>query len=520
MRQILHIFKKDIRRHWPEILISLALLGLYARLMTHHQGDRLTAYWFPWYQLSATSIPSLMIIFWIFLTVRLVQGETLVGDRQWWVTKPYEWWKLLAAKEIFLLAFIGTPLFLVQLFLLRHASFPILHNFVGVLEMQFALAIVLFLPSVALGSLTKSLGQAFIALLIVFVGFSATAALLAKVPNSGMSFAVEGLGEISSVLVLGSIIGAAGWQYARRKTWASRGLLVAGIAVTVLIGVLTPYAIFVNRKYPLLEPKDAPAQIAPEVLPKSTKKPPIWFDRMSDIPLTIPISVSGVGAGKVVLVQGIKLTIETPEGTKLDRGWNRQWLFLWPEGGQNQISYPIDRKRFDQIKTQKAVLHIELALTEYQEEEEREIVLIEGEFSDPKLGFCTFSQRNPSQIDCRRAFRTPGLMATFDPSQASCQAQESDTEIIEDKTSHAWLAGGDDDFPTPGLNPVVSYSLAFRSQQSVFTPDKHAKRRTVYLCSGAKVRLAKPQAVRDARVKLEMQNVAVQDLVNFGNYED
>ena len=25
MRQILHIFKKDIRRHWPEILISLAL---------------------------------------------------------------------------------------------------------------------------------------------------------------------------------------------------------------------------------------------------------------------------------------------------------------------------------------------------------------------------------------------------------------------------------------------------------------------------------------------------------------
>jgi len=31
MNQILHIFKKDARRHWPEILISLALLGLFTR---------------------------------------------------------------------------------------------------------------------------------------------------------------------------------------------------------------------------------------------------------------------------------------------------------------------------------------------------------------------------------------------------------------------------------------------------------------------------------------------------------
>src|SRR2546422_9970485 len=33
MNQILHIFKKDARRHWPEILISLALLALF----THHE---------------------------------------------------------------------------------------------------------------------------------------------------------------------------------------------------------------------------------------------------------------------------------------------------------------------------------------------------------------------------------------------------------------------------------------------------------------------------------------------------
>src|SRR5437016_5430677 len=35
MNQILHIFKKDARRHWPEILISIALLALFTRHELH-----------------------------------------------------------------------------------------------------------------------------------------------------------------------------------------------------------------------------------------------------------------------------------------------------------------------------------------------------------------------------------------------------------------------------------------------------------------------------------------------------
>jgi hypothetical protein len=31
MKETLHIFKKDLRRHWPEIVVSLILLGFYAR---------------------------------------------------------------------------------------------------------------------------------------------------------------------------------------------------------------------------------------------------------------------------------------------------------------------------------------------------------------------------------------------------------------------------------------------------------------------------------------------------------
>lgn len=519
MQQILHIFKKDVRRHWPEILISLALLGLYTKIMTRPTDyDRMmTPNYIPWAEISAGTLAPLMIIFWIFLTIRVVQSERLVGDTQWWITKPYEWWKLLAAKGVFLVAFIGAPLFLVQLYLLHHAGFAIHSHFIDVVRMQFASACILFLPTVALASLTKSLGQAFIVLLIVFVLFSTVAAQLSKVPNSGMSSAVPGLGEIKGVLLLGSIIGAAGWQYARRKTWASRGFLTAGAAVVVLISAFTPYAMFVNRKYPMLEPKDAPAQISAGVLPKSTKKLPEWFDRIREIPLTIPINASGVRAGEVVLVDGIRLTMETPSGTKWAPGWTPQGMLLWPEGGENQISYQIDRKMFDQIKAQTGTLHIEFALTEYQAENARDLVLRSGEFADPSLGLCAFSPRNPSLMMCRRPFHIPSLIATFDPSQASCPAPTDDNAIPEDKISHAWYPPSNEDSAGPGLNPVVTFPLTFGSRQMVFTPDKRPKQMTVYLCPGAKVTLAKPHGVRTGILKVDLNNIALQDLVNFGD---
>jgi hypothetical protein len=519
MQQILHIFKKDIRRHWPEILISLVLLGVYAGILTRPTGyDRMmTPNYIPWAEISAGTLAPVMIIFWIFLTIRLVQGERLVGDTQWWVTKPYEWWKLLAAKEVFLLAFIGAPLLLVQLYLLQHAGFAIHSHFFGVLQMQLALALIIFLPAVALASLTKSLGQAFILLLIVFVLISTVSSQLSKIPNSSMSSAADGLGEIQGVLILGAIVGAAGWQYARRKTWASRGLLIAGAILVVLIDALTPYAMFVNRKYPLLEPKDAPAQISAAVLPKSTKKPPDWSARINAIPLTVLINFSGVGAGKVVLVDGIRLTMEVPGGTTWQPGWTRQGMVFWPEGGQNQISYTIDRKKFDPIKTQTGILHIEFALTEYQPEDARDIILANGKFADPTLGLCALSPWNPSQIQCRRPFHAPGLIATFDPSQASCQAPADDTAIRDDKISHVWYPPSNDDSAELGLNPVETYPVAFGSGQVVFTPDKRPKQMTVYLCPGAKVTLAKPHAVRDGRVKVDLNNITLQDLVNFGD---
>src|SRR5260370_17611952 len=145
MSQILHIFRKDTRHHWPEILISLALLLVYAilqpRTWTEQQYNRQFLDNFIYY------LPGILILSWVFLVVRIVQGETLVGDRQFWLTRPYEWHRLLAAKLLSVFVFFHLPLFIVQIVLLYLAKFPVVSTIPALLYVHALFPFPLALPS-------------------------------------------------------------------------------------------------------------------------------------------------------------------------------------------------------------------------------------------------------------------------------------------------------------------------------------------------------------------------------------
>jgi len=512
MKQILDIFKKEVRRHWPEILISITFLALFAQLELKGPSNPVYGPTFLWF-LRLAAVRPLMIIFWIFLTVRIVQGESLVGDRQWWVTKPYEWWKLLAAKELFLVVFIGVPFFFVQLFLLLHSGFPILRNFIGVLGTQFALGLVLFLPSVALGSLTKGLGQALIGILVAFFAVWAVLAGMEKIPSIDMSSAVGGLEEITGLLAIGSIIGSASWQYARRKTWAARGLLLGGCALIVLISALTPYARFVERNYPLIEDSDAPAHFVVGILKPHLKKQNARLDSEPNVYFRIPLLVSGIADKHVVILEGTKATMGTPSGAILDHGWKSQWTRMWKEDQEETILFELGRKEFEELKKVTVKLHLELALAEYQETEARELVLKEGEFGDTKFGICNISEKSSFQVECRRPFHQPGFMATFDPAGQTCPWKSEDNSLPEEKVTHDWFPPGGEESLNPELNPVTNYQLTFESRYQLRLPGSDREAKTVRLCPGTRIRIAEPKEVRSVRVKLVVENVHVSDLV-------
>src|SRR5438128_955136 len=100
MKQILHIFQKDVRRYWREVAISIALVAAFARNELQSWAGGSGAVGFSDIRglltdrFLSSSVDILLPIAWALVIVRVIQGELLVGDRQFWVTRPYEWKKL------------------------------------------------------------------------------------------------------------------------------------------------------------------------------------------------------------------------------------------------------------------------------------------------------------------------------------------------------------------------------------------------------------------------------------------
>src|SRR5439155_1011099 len=76
----------------------------------------------------------LLLAAWGFLLALLVLEEPLVGDRQFWITRPYRWPALLAAKLVFAALFIHLPSLLADCAILAARSF----SPVAVLVLQYA----------------------------------------------------------------------------------------------------------------------------------------------------------------------------------------------------------------------------------------------------------------------------------------------------------------------------------------------------------------------------------------------
>jgi hypothetical protein len=516
MAQALQILKKDVRRHWPEILISLALLAVYAR----HELQN----WPPppdYFSISpfifgffGRYISFLLVLSWIFLICRVVQGETLVGDRQWWITKPYVWWQLLLSKLLFILVFIWVPLFSVQLFLLHHPSFPVLPNLGRLFLMQFTLPLILFISSFALASVTRTLGQALLGIGIVVV------VVIVSLWVDSLSIHTMGgsapfMDTLEGLIALGSVTLVPVWQFARRRTRASRITLSTSLgAVTVLS--LIPFSSRIEESYPLLDMKDSPAQFATPQIAKSQDDQSASRDLSSDVSLSIPVNISGIAPGSVVLVNGIEIRGDTSD-SHWTRGWQGQYGQLWP-GSQGQIlTYETKRMEYEKVKSKVLNLRIQLALSEYQEADGRTLILPPTTFRDSTLGICKLIALRPQALYCRKPFHSPAYIGRFDGPNSPCKSvsalpNSSPTNL---DVAYTWAPPWSEILPDPGLNPIVEYEVSFNSASRVFDTSRpsRAEYGVTALCPGAEIRLARPVFRRSFRIQLELPSVRLQDLV-------
>ncbi len=156
MHQAWHIFKKDVRYLAREIAFLLALEVALFWLGAH--GIRADA---------SDAFSVLVAITAAYTIARLIHAEALAGENQFWVTRPYYWPSLLAAKLLFILAFINLPILLAQTGSLLVRGFPPSWIVPGLLWVQILVLICVVLPFTVIAALTDGLATFFGAILVV-----------------------------------------------------------------------------------------------------------------------------------------------------------------------------------------------------------------------------------------------------------------------------------------------------------------------------------------------------------------
>src|SRR5437879_9752102 len=143
MRHTLHIFKKDSRHLWKEILVVTTMIAAFAYLGSPRRPV-LTAYALPIDRLDAI-YRLLLPLAWWYLIAAVVHGEPISCDRQFWLTRPYRRGSLLAAKVLFVLVFLNLPMLLADCVILAAHGFNDCSYLHGLIVRKFLLLLVWFI---------------------------------------------------------------------------------------------------------------------------------------------------------------------------------------------------------------------------------------------------------------------------------------------------------------------------------------------------------------------------------------
>jgi len=474
MNQIIYIFRKDVRQHWYVIVLSVVILFGFARNQPNlwvpkdamgHLMVRQSSEW----------LTPLVVIFWLFLIVRVVQGESLVGDRQFWITRPYEWKRLLTAKALFFVAFINVPLLIAQVVLLRIAGFAPTSYVRGLLWMQFLWILILILPVTTLATVTSSFGQAVLVALgipLFLIGFPFLSSVLLRyvIPVA------ESIQELLLLLVVvGACVAVVVLQYARRRTLESRLLLLDAAAAILVIAVASAYQPPNVSGYP--PPSSGqrhPVQLAFDPASQTTNEgSPTWGMGKDNVEIRIPLLVSGMAQNSVLRIQGIMVDIEAPGGLRWNSSWQGYNSVVLPAQSYTDTSFAMDKGFFERVKSISAKLHIWFALTTFRAKEVHRIVAGADEFTAAAGTLCSIPNkftRQPNTLLCRSALKLPFLLVTTLSEETTCPLRSFEEAGLP-RTFFASSQWDPDSSPAEfGISPVNMFDLFFSSGPRIIDP--------------------------------------------------
>jgi hypothetical protein len=474
MTQTLHIFLKDLRRSWAEMFVSVAVTAALVGIWIGLHGSVNNIQDFHTQIFTSLSVLLMVLVpagWWIVIT-RVIHAERLVGDTQFWITRPYVWNRLLSAKLLFMLAFLCVPFFIAQCIILAGAGFEP-HLYVpGLLYNLLLLTGTVILPLAAIATVTSNFARMTLTLLGIFLGFIAVVALSSVNPvfrdDPLASHLINRLCFILATLAFSTAIVL---QYALRRVWLSRGLL---LALPVLL-----YAVsFLASRYSQAN-MDRVYSIGPTgAAVRFSYIPMTWNEGTSSsgmagpmVPVQVTLSVAGVAEGEAYLVDSVRGEVIAPNGAH----WTSPWQSLSADPlvpGRDsigtQFGMPLDV--YNKFKSLPLHVHLILALTQAHAGKASSIPMQMERFAVPAFGVCApqtgwapvFGQ--VTGIGCDSALREPQLTYISTRwSDAPCSAAPTGPD--EGVLGTGWAGSLDREPAQMGISPIVDTHIDLSNNQ-------------------------------------------------------
>jgi hypothetical protein len=427
MKMILHIFRKDLRRHRIEI-------GLYMLACAAWAWE--TAHPFGWVWLTEKEfVPIVLFGLWFVVTVRVVQGESLVGDREFWMTRPYRWGQLLAAKALLLIVCLNLPLLIAEIFLLASANIPLSwHLAPGLIFLQLEFLFFITFPAAALASVTESLVQ-----WLMTIGAMAVYALAvtwlpwSKLPPalSGGETAGTAMGMAVTAPALAFVIL---WRYKRRRVWPARLAFGGALLAVPLVVLLACTPLIRSLAYPETK-SNAPMQISMAEDDSGVRSYKRIDDLGSQTGISLPVKALLTDSDTEVSVDGLRVTLTGDNGW----AWHSQWLNnsirFSKESPLGSIGIMMPTNVADQVARAHAMATVEFAFEVYRLGPPHKVDTGSDEFELPGGTYCRWIRGvmenfNFNGMSCATPLHLPEVMEVrIDSDSNTCQEGSSEQAL-------------------------------------------------------------------------------------------
>jgi hypothetical protein len=506
MSQVLHIFRKDARHHLPEILISLALLVVYATLQprtwtgqkyNHEFLDTFIRY-----------LPGILILSWVFLIVRIVQGEALVGDRQFWITRPYEWHKLLAAKLLSVLIFFHLPLFVAQIMLLYIAKFPVLSSIPGLMYIHALFGFALVLPSFTIGSVTSGIGQTALALLIVCVVLLGVAYLSTVLPDSDVGIDSP---DTAFALLYGATCAAVILiQFNYRRTLAARVIIGAAAMAMIATSIIWSFLFSATDEFPPPKANAAlPAQFSLDqsLTFSGPDDVPFRFYR-DDVELEFPIKISDLAAKTLAQLRAAKLDMDLPNGEHWTSNWQSVYHNISFGRTRDWPDIKMKRSVFDQFKSSAVRARLTLGFNVYELGTTTQTVIAADRINYPGGARC-LNEISLDSLRCFSALKQPGpLFVAADLPNSSCAVSKSASAEGWSSAPASFVELSGDSTPDLQLSPINDFNVSLTRQ---YTYEDRAS--SLPICAGTLLYISSVKFRYPVRGEIDLGRIVLNDYV-------